>query len=280
MALGFGIAARSPTTAQVRAFAELVARVSSASELAMAATFVRSYEELMARFADGGVTIAWLPPLPFLALERARLAVPLVEHHRTGRAQFDSVFVARRTLVLSSPGDVIGKKVGWVEPLSTSGYVLPRIQLAARGVDPRNAFTSERFFGSHDAAVRAVVSGVVDLAATWAHAEPTGRLREASWTSIAGAPEVLHVAMSVGRVPADVTAARRALPGAARREIAKALLALGAEPGGAALLREALGVDEVREWQDASYDGLRAAIAEANAQGLLGAIDTLDLTRI
>ena len=42
---------------------------------------------------------------------------------------------------------------------SAAGFVLPRVKLALLGVDPRTVFRTEKFHGSHRAALQALVDG-------------------------------------------------------------------------------------------------------------------------
>ena len=259
-------------------FGALVDRLAQYVGFAIAPSFADSYEELTAAFVGGKITLAWLPPIPFIALEQARVAVPLVGHHRAGDARFyEAVLITRNDTTLMSATDIHGTRVAWVDALSASGYALPRIRLAALGIDPRTAFASEVFLGSHDAVVRAVVGGRADLAGTYGRVDAQGRIVQGSWSSIEGATEALHVFMSFGAIPTDVTAARAALPEALREQLARGLVTIAREPDGSQHVREVFGVDELSPWVTATYDPLRRAIAAASARGLLDAIDTLEV---
>lgn len=92
-----------------------------------------------------------------------------------------------------------GKRVGFVDQLSTTGFLLPAARLRAAGV----AFEPV-WLGSHDAVLAAVEGGSVAAGATYAgHAADRPALRVLAETgSIANEP--LFVASSV---PADVRAA-------------------------------------------------------------------------
>src|SRR6202034_2070107 len=76
----------------------------------------RSYEELTKQIASGEVDIAWLPPIPLVALERSKAAVPLVSHHRDGSSNFHCVVVARQDSPIRSVPDLAGRKAAWVDP--------------------------------------------------------------------------------------------------------------------------------------------------------------------
>ncbi len=166
--LVFGHVARDESAddrTRMQAFAAVLAKQAGVRvEVAEA----EGYEKLAMMVDAREVDLAWLPPIPFIALERKAAAVPLVSHHRGGRADFHSVIVVTADSRIRTPVGLKGKRAAWVDPYSAAGYAMPRIQLAALGVDPRTAFASERFYGSHDAVVRAVLAGKADFGATYA----------------------------------------------------------------------------------------------------------------
>jgi hypothetical protein len=46
------------------------------------------------------------------------------------------------------------------------------------------------------------------------------------------------------------------------------------------MLKDVFGIDAMHAWEDESYESMRHAVADAGARGLLGAIETLDVTRL
>ncbi len=79
-----------------------------------------------------------------------------------------ALFVLERS-GLRSPQDLAGVRAAWVDRQSVSGYLLIRAHLRGLGIMPERAFTSDRFFGSHEAVVRAVVEDSADVGATFIH---------------------------------------------------------------------------------------------------------------
>ncbi|MFO0645144.1 MAG: PhnD/SsuA/transferrin family substrate-binding protein [Polyangiales bacterium] len=62
-----------------------------------------------------------------------------------------------------------GASIAWVDPTSTSGYVIPRYLVIERGFDPSRFFSRQVFAGQHDAAVISPCSAVRSTPATvWA----------------------------------------------------------------------------------------------------------------
>lgn len=96
---------------------------------------VSTYEELEHEMTLGQIDVAWLPPLVFARLERDAVAVALVTRVEE-RDTYASVLVAKAGSGVATLEHLAGRDVAWVNPLSASGYVVPRLGLIARGVDP------------------------------------------------------------------------------------------------------------------------------------------------
>lgn len=270
MPLVFGVAVPALSrTARPRAEA-FVAELAKRVGLPMTLATPQSYDALAAMVDLHKVDVAWLPPIPFMGLEHAKLAIPLVSHSRDASR---AVLVARKASGVGSVADLVGKRVAWVDPLSASGYVLPRIELESLGIDPRVAFASQRFCLSHEECVRAVLDGHADVAGTYAGVNAAGRVVKGSWWRIPGADAALAVVATFGPVPADVTAARSDVDAAVRDRLTRALLAMSGDAS-APLVREVFGVDAFVPYVHGDYETLRAAMADAAARGLLDASDT------
>src|SRR5687767_13671844 len=131
MQLVFGIAAHAASKATAARNAKLATALGELAGHPISHAHAQSYDALAAMLHMGKVNIAWLPPIPFMALERANIAFPLVSHHRGGKDDFEAVLIVRSDSAVRTLYGLQGKRAAWVDPLSASGYVLPRIQLAA-----------------------------------------------------------------------------------------------------------------------------------------------------
>src|SRR5579883_1487129 len=222
--LVFGWAAHAASPAAKQRMVEFTILLGKLSGAEVAVCEADTYSELAGLVHRRSVDIAWLAPIPFIALERRKAAAPLVSHHRGGRAQFHSVLIVPARSRIRTPYGLKKKRAAWVDPHSASGYVIPRIQLAAFGIDPRTAFAAERFYGSHEAAVRAVVGGKADFAGTYAQLDRDGAPLRGSWLEVPGAADAVRVLVTFGAVPGDVIVARRDLPAATRERLTHALI--------------------------------------------------------
>ena len=149
------------------------------------------------------------------------------------------------------------------------------MQLAALGLDPRTAFGEERFYGSHEAVVRAVVGGRADFGATYARLDRSGEVVNGAWADLPGAEAATRVLIAFGSVPNDVILARSSLPEDVREKVTRGLLGICHDVDGGLLVRDLFGVHEFRRWTPASYEALRKITADALTEGILDATKIL-----
>lgn len=223
-----------------------------------------SYEELIPMFESGQVDVAWVPPIVYRHLSRTKVARALLVNERRGKARFSAMIVANRASSHADLEKLAGARAAWVDPWSASGYVLPRLALFERGLTAKDALLEERFFGSHDAALRAVVSGQYDLGATFAYFEGDERVRS-GLDGVPGASElvVLH---RIDDVPSDLIATRSGLDEALRTQLADAFEAALDDEAASSLLRGTLGVERFRRGEP--DDSLAPALDRARDAGL------------
>jgi phosphate/phosphite/phosphonate ABC transporter binding protein len=273
----FGLASMQEVETARRPLTQYFTWLGNRAQLALSTKFQGSYADLAARIRERAVDVAWLPPVVYVLLERAGLVDPMVSNHRAGQAAFHGVLLVRAEAPIHSLDGLRGARVAWVDPLSASGYVIPRIQLALLGVHPRATFREESFVGSHDAAVRAVAKGEADVAATFARVDGAGNVTSGSWSQLADARADVRVLWTFGAIPSDVIAGRRGYPEALRERLSDAFVASTNEPRVAPLARRLFGVEEFRRGHMRSYASLRRAIEKASSASL---IDDLPLASL
>ncbi|CAN5521769.1 hypothetical protein BH09MYX1_BH09MYX1_15270 [soil metagenome] len=224
-----------------------------------------SYEELLPMFDSGQVDVAWVPPIVYRHLARTKLARALVVNERRGQARFTSMLVAQRDSAHADITKLAGARAAWVDPWSASGYILPRLTLFERGLMTKDTFFEERFFGSHDAALRAVLSGRYDVAGTFGYFEGDVRVRS-GLDDVPGASDLVLVDR-MGDVPSDLIATRSDLDDDLRESLAEAFEAALEDDDASALLRGTLGVERFRRGEP--EDTLGPALERARVAGLL-----------
>lgn len=272
----FGYAAHGASTAMRERVAQFSIALGHIAKAELAVFEADSYEDLARAVASGEVDIAWLPPLAFVALERRHAVLPLVSAQRGGVTAFYSALIVAQSSSLHTAEDLAGARAAWVDPYSASGYVVPRAGLAAVGVDPRVAFSEERFWHSHEGVVRAVVAGRADFGATYAGIDASGTVTRGPWMDVKGADDAIRVLLQFGAIPGDVVAARSELAQPIRDSLIRALISMSRAPEHRLLLSDTFGIDEFRRWVSAGYDALRRLAEDASKRGLLEATEDPD----
>ena len=265
----FGYVPENESDAARERMVSFAVALAQRSGLAVATCRAHNYTELAELVHKEKVDFGWLPPIPYLALTRHGRVVPLASARSAGRAEFYSVLVVRRGSSIANPRDLPGKRAAWVDPHSASGYVLPRIALAAVGVDPRTAFSTEKFYTTHDAALRAVLDESADVAATFAWLDASGNIGRSVWLDIPGAQQALRVLATFGAIPAGVIAARTNLDERIRERIADAVLEVAKDDSMRPLLRDLFSADDLRRGPSPGYTEFSAAVTRASSAGLL-----------
>lgn len=86
-----------------------------------------------------------------------------------GSTGYHSVMVARKDSGMKTLADMKGKRLGFADPDSTSGYLVPSVALPADiGMPVDKFFASTGFGGGHENLVLAVMKGDFDAGTTWA----------------------------------------------------------------------------------------------------------------
>ncbi|MGZ3441292.1 MAG: phosphonate ABC transporter, permease protein PhnE, partial [Polyangia bacterium] len=247
--------------------AELARALSDRIHLPVRAYVALDYTALVEAMRSGQVQFGWLTPAPLVLAERLFGADILLTQVRGGSPTYFGAVVVRQDSPITDVSQLRGKTIAWVDPQSTSGYVIPRYLLIQRGLDPRRFFRQQVFAGGHDSAVFAVQSGQVDAASVWADppAQGTG-----AWTRFAGAHAGpgLRPILYTPPVPSDAVAvdprferAHPLLVGTVRA----ALVALGQSDDGRAILRRLNGTDGFVPADPRQYDLVRTAFAATRA---------------
>jgi phosphonate transport system substrate-binding protein len=201
--------------------------------------------------------IGWLNTFNYvLANEQCGVDAALVT------SRFDATTYAGQIIVRADSGietleDLEGKVMCWVDPASTSGYIIPRIMLAAEGIDPDTAFSETIEAGSHNNVVTAVYNGDCDAGATFADAR-TGIEEEF--------PDVLEqvvVLATTSDIPNDSVSFIADFPTEMRATVVAALLDIAGSPEGQEALNTLYNIEGLLESDDSFYDTFRADLSRA-----------------
>ncbi len=268
MELTFGYAAPEASEEAARKMTELMALVGMHAGAKIAVDVLPSYEGVAQRVHKGELDLAWVSPIPFIALLRNESVVPLASPQRGGTHYHGAIVVGAGSAI-GELSTLVGKRAAWVDRYSAAGFVVPRIELAKAGLDVKSAFASQRFYGSHAAVVQAVADSAADFGATFVRLAPNGAIVGGPWLDRPDLEQRLRIFATFGEIPPDVIAARQGLDAAVRDRVKGALLALTKDVRGAELLGDVFGAEGLFVPNIASYEALRADAAAAVQDNLL-----------
>lgn len=209
------VRAAGPTQGRLGALCEAL---SIAIEVPVVPHAVATYTDLLAGLHWGEIHFAWLPPMIALRAIARGSASPICVPVRAGSAWYWAALFAAADSPLRGAADLRRARVAWVDHMSSSGYLVIRASLRSRGIDLAEAFGEERFARTHEEVVRAVLDGEVDVGATFAHFDDSGRVRYAGWGR-----STVTMLECAGPIPSDVVAVSPHLPPELAQEIGAAL---------------------------------------------------------
>jgi phosphonate transport system substrate-binding protein len=123
---------------------------------------LNSYATTLDSLASGSVDFACLGAVTYVR-GRARLGViPLVQ--RESDLQFHSLIITNTSKSIYSLSDLRGKQFAYGDTNSTSGHVIPYLEMKHAGLNPDTDLET-RYSGEHSATVKLVEMGIVDAGA-------------------------------------------------------------------------------------------------------------------
>jgi len=121
-----------------------------------------NYNATVEALGNGSLDFAYLGGLTYIKAHARYSVVPLVQ--RSSDLQFRSFFITSSHSSIHSLGDLKGKTFAFGDINSTSGHLMPYLEMRQAGIDPNNSLKF-RYTGSHPATAKAVESGAVDAGA-------------------------------------------------------------------------------------------------------------------
>ncbi|RME80403.1 MAG: phosphate/phosphite/phosphonate ABC transporter substrate-binding protein [Caldilineae bacterium] len=205
----------------------------------------------------GKAHIGWLNTFNYvLAHEKYGIDVALVTI-RFGSTSYKGQLNVRADSGITSLEDLKGKTVCWVDPNSTSGYIVPRIMLKANGIDPDKDFANQIEAGSHNNVITQVYNGECDVGATYADA------RSSVEDDLPDVKEKVVVLATTADIPNDNVSFTKDFPPDLREKIVNALLDIAASEEGKAALNNLYSIAGLERADDSFYDGFRADLSKA-----------------
>jgi phosphonate transport system substrate-binding protein len=158
---------------------------------------------------------------------------------------------------IASLEDLKGKVMCWVDPGSTSGYIIPRIMLQANGIDPDADFAKTVEAGSHNNVITQVYNGDCDAGATFDDA------RSSVEDDLPDVKEKVVVLATTTDIPNDNVSFVKDMPEEMRTKIVDALLEIAESEEGKEALNTLYSIAELERADDSFYDAFRADLSKA-----------------
>ena len=178
---------------------------------------------------------------------------------RHGASTYQAQFIAKEGGSIKTLADFKGKKIAFVDPASTSGYLLPLKVLKDKNYEP-----SETVFAmKHDSVVSMIYQGQVDGGATFYSPPFEGKIQDARRLVLTQYPDVekkVKIVELSEPIPNDPIIFRKDLPEEMKLKIIEAFMSFVQTPEGKASFEKIYGVTELKTATDADYESVRAML--------------------
>jgi phosphonate transport system substrate-binding protein len=170
-------------------------------------------------------------------------------------------FIAGAATGIKGFADLKGKTFCFVDPNSTSGYIIPRIVLKANGIDPDKDFKATVNAGSHPNVAIAVYKGDCDAGVAYVDV-----LTDTSANLAAQYPDITTKVVPFAvtdKIPNDGMQFIKGLDPKLQAVIVEGVLAMVADPGGKAVLKSLYNYDSLIKVEPNTYDAFLAVLKKA-----------------
>lgn len=182
------------------------------------------YNGVIQGLLGGTIDMAWLGASGYAAtyLQDPEAVEPvLVKVNMDGSIGYHSIGFARKDSGIDSLEAMKGKVFGFGDPNSTSGYLIPSIEIPAvtgASMESGDYFGEVKFTGGHEQTIVAVYNGDIDGGVTWADGQGnwedgynSGALRKAVDAGLVDMNELVEIWKSKV-IPEGPVVLRKALP--------------------------------------------------------------------
>jgi phosphonate transport system substrate-binding protein len=175
-----------------------------------------------------------------ILLARAKYGIePALVSLRTYKGKLENFyqgqFIANKKANIKTIADLKGKTFCFVDPNSTSGYIIPRIVLKANGIDPDKDFKATQNAGSHDNVAIAVYKGDCDAGSTFVDVRTDSAPIQKNYPDILDKVDVFFV---TDNIPNDGLQFVKDLDPKVKDATVNAMLFISNDPGGKVMLQK------------------------------------------
>lgn len=175
---------------------------------------------------------------------------------RHGESTYKAQFLSKAGGKVKKLEDLNGKKIAFVDPASTSGYLLPMKILKDRKITPKETMFAMR----HDNVVSMIYQGQVDAGATFYSPPFNNEIQDARRLVKSQYPDVedkVKIIELTTAIPNDPIIFRKDIPEQMKIRITEALLAFAKTDAGKETMEKLSSVTGLIPATDADYDSTR-----------------------
>jgi phosphonate transport system substrate-binding protein len=186
------------------------------------------YEAVIRAFKNKEIHLAWFGPASFAQawLVTDEKALPLAaEIDQDGGSGYFSVIIVKDSSPYKNIEDLKGKRLGFADPESTSGFHAPNFFLTEQGRNPYMYFGTTAFSGSHEKSLKMLYDDQFDAVATWWTNENKSNMRRMEEKGIIETGRY-RIVWKSPKLPTDPFTVPAWLPESMQQDILDALLAL------------------------------------------------------
>ena len=121
-------------------------------------------------FAARQIDLSYMSPAAYASawIESDGDVLPLLTTREVdGTTNYVAAMYVRADSGIRDLDDMRGKALAWSDPRSASGYLIPRSEFRAQGIEPETYFGRTGFAGGHEQAVIAVLNRQYDAGVCW-----------------------------------------------------------------------------------------------------------------
>jgi phosphonate transport system substrate-binding protein len=220
-------------------------------DLKVEVTVTTDYTAAILAMKNNHIEMAWFGPFSYVLAAEEAGAEAIVNGVRrdTGNTTYRTIFVTTADSGIRTLDDLVGRDFAFVDPTSTSGYLVPMAILLEHGIDPERDFAHVTYAGSHNFVELVVQNGTVDAGAD----SDTSYYRMVEAGEID--PDVNVIIYRSEPIPGSPIAVRGDLPRELKDQIQQALIEMSTQS-----FYEVQGwgnIERYVEIDDSDYDVIR-----------------------
>lgn len=227
--------------------------LSEAIGIKVEAFTANNYVGVIEAIGAGQVDFGIIPPFAYvLAKNNFDAEVILSALNKSGKSFYRSEFIVKKGSPIHTVEDIRNKKVAFVDPSSSSGYIFPGAYLKKHGIDLDRDITSV-FSGGHDKSLQLLMTGSVDVVAVF---EGARNRYKKDFNTIFETTETL---VFTDNIPYISVTVRHDLPNDVKEKIRSGILKSLNHGTGKEIMIELFSLHGFVEADDSDYQGIRDA---------------------